>query len=208
MVGSLFEEIRARAVEIRVAATGVRRAGNRLTAIDKQFILVFQTEMKQFTGEYVKKLKKPQKTAIVQELEQAEKEARRLKANGYSAEQILEDLQVRVVVTVRPNSKSLQSSQSQPKYSAEAIRHRLELPPFEPQSDEHHPSAHESSGDVRLYERTGQTPAPTDLIDPHDLYTGGGVQHSLAKQQRERNEVPGYGESWTARKAAIYGRSL
>lgn len=125
MVGSLFEEIRARAVEIRVAATGVRRAGNRLTAIDKQFILVFQTEMKQFTGEYVKKLKKPQKTAIVQELEQAEKEARRLKANGYSAEQILEDLQVRVVVTVRPNSKSLQSSQSQPKYSAEAIRHRL-----------------------------------------------------------------------------------
>ncbi|BGP09223.1 hypothetical protein NBRC10512_000464 [Rhodotorula toruloides] len=176
MVGSLFEEIRARAVEIRVAATGVRRAGNRLTAIDKQFILVFQTEMKQFTGEYVKKLKKPQKTAIVQELEQAEKEARRLKANGYSAEQILEDLQ--------------------------------ELPPFEPQSDEHHPSAHESSGDVRLYERTGQTPAPTDLIDPHDLYTGGGVQHSLAKQQRERNEVPGYGESWTARKAAIYGRSL
>ncbi|CDR39819.1 RHTO0S04e10132g1_1 [Rhodotorula toruloides] len=188
MVGSLFEEIRARAVEIRVAATGVRRAGNRLTAIDKQFILVFQTEMKQFTGEYVKKLKKPQKTAIVQELEQAEKEARRLKANGYSAEQILEDLQ--------------------PKYSAEAIRHRLELPPFEPQSDEHHPSAHESSGDVRLYERTGQTPAPTDLIDPHDLYTGGGVQHSLAKQQRERNEVPGYGESWTARKAAIYGRSL
>ncbi|BGO92545.1 ATP-binding mismatch repair protein [Rhodotorula toruloides] len=173
MVGSLFEEIRARAVEIRVAATGVRRAGNRLTAIDKQFILVFQTEMKQFTGEYVKKLKKPQKTAIVQELEQAEKEARRLKANGYSAEQILEDLQ--------------------------------ELPPFEPQSDEHHPSAHESSGDVRLYERTGQTPAPTDLIDPHDLYTGGGVQHSLAKQQRERNEVPGYGESWTARKAAIYG---
>ncbi|BGP33217.1 hypothetical protein JCM10296v2_005011 [Rhodotorula toruloides] len=142
--------------------------------------------MLQFTGEYAKKLTRPQKGTIVQELEKAEEEARRLKADGCSAEQILEELKVH--------------------YSAEAIRERLKLPPFEEHSAPPHSTAAKSSDGVRLCERTGETPGPTDLIDPHDLYSGG-FQHSLTKQGRRVNEVPGYGESWTARKAAIYGMS-
>ncbi|BGP01147.1 hypothetical protein RTBOTA2_004551 [Rhodotorula toruloides] len=187
---SLRSDIAAIGVKIRVLATGQRHSGRCLTEIDKEFTRVFKTEMLQFAGEYARRfLQNRQKHAILHELRAAEAEARQLRAARWTAEQILQELEVN--------------------YTAEAIRQRLNLPPFLTHSpdDQTFAAEYPAAEEPLAYERTGLTPAPTDGVDPRYLYSGGG-QHSLAKQQGERDEVPGYGESWTARKAAIYGRSF
>ncbi|PRQ77766.1 hypothetical protein AAT19DRAFT_8834 [Rhodotorula toruloides] len=208
---SLRSDIAAIGVKIRVLATGQRHSGRCLTEIDKEFTRVFKTEMLQFAGEYARRfLQNRQKHAILHELRAAEAEARQLRAARWTAEQILQELEVRCSLQ---NAISWLSScrflRLQVNYTAEAIRQRLNLPPFLTHSpdDQTFAAEYPAAEEPLAYERTGLTPAPTDGVDPRYLYSGGG-QHSLAKQQGERDEVPGYGESWTARKAAIYGRSF
>lgn len=62
---NMWEQIVGKGVEIRAIATG-RRNRHSYTPIEAEFVQVFRTDMLPFTGEYTKKLKRPQKTAIVQ----------------------------------------------------------------------------------------------------------------------------------------------
>lgn len=91
----LSSKIVSASSEIRARATGSRNK-TRLTDIDKEFIQVFQTDMKQFTGAYAEKLKSWEKNDIIAQLEAAEREARRLREDEHwGPRQILDELKVR-----------------------------------------------------------------------------------------------------------------
>lgn len=256
--GSFRDRLTSMLIDIRGAAsgrwdrgfTGAPRSG------DEVFIR-FNKEMRQdFALPYTKKLKHKQKDGIIAELAKAVHEARRLKDDGKSEEDIVQELEVRRSLS-RSDSAGHQSASLLPQktYSAEAIRKHLvrskfalhtvstdpfreqDLPPFGSQPSPHGPSASEHSNvqhsedepsagplseealgtkrrrrsaaadeDAPRYKRTGHTPPPDAAIDPRTLF---GSSHSLSKPRwRPSDSVPGYGESWTARKAAIYGMSL
>lgn len=83
-------------------------------------------------------------------------------------------------------------------------RPRQHSPPEAPTHDHIDPALDKL--DNLTYQRKGDTPPPTAGINPRDIFES---SHSLSKPRwRPSDSVPGYGESWTARKAAIYGISL